>query len=245
MRRMFDIVVIADRSTSMEKYMHILNSCIYDIVKTLKDVPGYISDCNLHFSVLQFPVFPEEEAFICKALNIEQDTVLDIPKITARGATNPSPTLFEAVEFVIKRYESWERLRRVHPVIFFLTDGKPDAGADKQGGKVDEREQRQVEEAYEEAANYIRKLQDDEKLQFYAFAMGDADLNMLRKLTNNVFNYTELDMVDAFNAFRDFLLTETRASTSTNRKILEKDRSKDEGGVDGERIKVRRPGYIS
>lgn len=243
MRRKFDIVVVVDRSTSMREHIGILNSCIKDIVKTLKETPGYLSDCNLHFSVLQFPVFPGEDAFVCKDLEIEEDTEFSIPEITARGATNPSPTLREAVNFVIDRYEGWKKFGRVHPVIFFLTDGKPDAGADKEGGDVDEIEQKQVEEAYEDVAKHIRGLQENGKLQFRAFAIGKADRDMLKKLTNDVFDYTNLEMDKAFIAFRDVLLIETRVST-TRGKFVESDRSK-EGGVDGEHIKVYRPGDIS
>ncbi len=249
MRRKLDVVVIVDRSTSMKKWISDLNSCIRDIAVTLKDTPEYVANCDIFFSVLQFPVFEAdgEDAFVCKALNINADTAINFPEITSRGATNPSFALTKAAEFVIQRYENWgkDKLPRFHPFIFFLTDGRPDAGADVPGGRVDEQEQKLVEENYEKLANYIKSLHKDRKLQFYAFAIGNADIGMLRKLTSDVYDYTSFDMKNAFKAFSEFLLTETRATSDTTRKMLESDRSIDEGGADGEHYKVSRSGNIS
>lgn len=226
MKRNLDAILVVDRSSSMQESIDLLNICISDIVGKLKTIPGYTANCKLYMSILQFPVFKREDTFVWKAVRINRDEEeLVVPKITAKGATNPAVALNIAVDFVIERYAQWREkgLKRIHPIIFFVTDGKPNAGSDTPGGPVDPEEQRRVLAEYENAALKIQRYEKEKKLQFYGFGIGNADLDMIRKLTSfkgNVFDYTEMNMLEALDAFKNHFLMQTGCTTNNDGKVI-------------------------
>ncbi len=184
--RYMDLIVVADRSTSLDQHIVKVNTILSYIRNLIKFNPLF---AGVYLSVLQFPVRPGEDPFYIKGLFAGNDQSDGPIKLTAWGNTNPAAVLNKAAEYALERYDalkSDENLRGAeiaHPLIIFLNDGRLSAGTDTEGGTVDPEEQLIVEKAYDLVCEKIRRLEAQRKFQVRAFGMGSADIASLKKLT--------------------------------------------------------------
>lgn len=188
-----DLAIIVDRSSNDQERINKINAMLDRIYNLIKYTPEF---AGIYLSVLQFPVFRGEESFVIKG-EIPGQTKCEDRKfnLTAKGNTNPAPTLEDAVNYLSEHYVQLKarKLSVAHPLAILLSDCKLDAGVDSDEEPVNPEEQRIVERAYHVMCERIKTLERNGKFQMKVFGIGNADMEKLRMLTVNnedVYDYT-------------------------------------------------------
>ncbi len=193
--RYMDLAILVDRSSNLSKHIDKINNILDKIYKAIRYSP--IID-GVYLSVWQFPVFPGESSCILKEELPKHSGIDRHFSLTARGNTNPAPTIYDASEYVLEHYADLKstHVEVAHPLMILISDGKPDAGVESPDQQVNYREQQLVEDAYRKVCKTIREYEVQSKLQMKVFGIGNADMKMLRMLTNSkndVYDYTTKD----------------------------------------------------
>lgn len=186
-----DVVVVIDHSASTFMFINELNAAVNVMINSLKNDPQ-LSGYAVYLTIIQFnhECNDKDDILLKEKLvkDISASEIENITKITASGATNPAPALRKAIDICMSRYEAMrnEGDDRRHPIIYYFSDGIPDAGEIK--GVKDPKEQEKVDHDYEEAAKLIRSLEVSKKLLFIGCGFSHegrkADMDKLRMLTN-------------------------------------------------------------
>lgn len=194
-----EAVIILDDSETTEICANIIDNCMRNMFKALKSEPLLNSDRTL-LTIITFSTKPE---LVLNGLPITQLTDDCLPKLHHKGATDPAAAIDLAISTATDRYDEWRRkkLKRVHPIFYFCTDGKPDYGVEEGQKERDPIKQAEIEKNYEEQKKRIKELQKAKQLTFVTLGFGpDADYEDLRTITpyNNEIPNTDAEKMDYF-----------------------------------------------
>ena len=118
-----EIILVVDRSGSLERYYEYLKRAISDMLNAIKNDP-HLSGCDVYFTFITFA--SKMDDIKINAVPISNVNLDDL-SFQCQGTTNPGPALKIAAETAISRYYQWKNSGEdaFHPLLVFFTDGYP------------------------------------------------------------------------------------------------------------------------
>ncbi|MBQ9521069.1 MAG: VWA domain-containing protein [Oscillospiraceae bacterium] len=210
------VAILIDKSLSTGNIRGIMETCARELLQRLKaelTFKGIVEVLIVFFSDTY------QEADFTPLDNIDPAKFV-VPE--SEGTTNTGKALLYALGQFKERKIVWQQAGEDYfqPLMFLLTDGKPTAG-ELQNPKYAEahaKAEKEVKEAYAEAAREIRAWEDGRKLIFIAAGVQrrdgeSADMDSLHELSehdDHIFSVTDGEGLDGVQRFFNEIYTMTQ-----------------------------------
>lgn len=209
-KRNLDIIIIADVSNSLKRYATEVTNTIRRTVEELQTNP-YLSGYEICLSIISFAQSMHKIVDFAPLNSVRPSSI----NLTFGGQTNPAPAIEYATQTAMQRYENWKLkgLQRVHPIVFFFTDGEP-YPEDNMA-------------SYKRTAARVKELSDlnssNPKMLFTCVGFGNASIDNMAMLTDReLVLKSNADMTELVKVFPKIVgTTTTNGVTNSYNQIKE------------------------